>query len=130
MPKRAGFERSRRELSLGVSVGVHILLVVEQSSLESQSRGCAKTPILTVYTEVCIYSVAQKHLFVFIVCMSLFMADGPQRARLPVPPTVFQRYHLVNTCGHEGSSHLSPVLSLRISIAKKVQQSYNSSNNG
>ena len=50
MPKRAVFERSRRELSLDVSVGVHILLVVEQSNLESQSRGCAKTPILTVYT--------------------------------------------------------------------------------
>ena len=48
MPKRAIFERSRRELSLDVPVGVHILLVVEQSSLESQSRGCAKNPILTV----------------------------------------------------------------------------------
>ena len=48
MPKRAICERSRRELSLDVSVGVHILLVVEQSSLESQSRGCAKTAILTV----------------------------------------------------------------------------------
>ena len=48
MPKRAVFERSCRELSLDVSVGLHILLVVEQSSLESQSRGCAKTPILTV----------------------------------------------------------------------------------
>ena len=49
MPKRAVFERSRRELSLDVSVGVHILLVLEQSSLESQSGGCAKTPILTVF---------------------------------------------------------------------------------
>ena len=39
MPKRAVFERSRRELSLDISVGVHILLVVEQSSLGSQSRG-------------------------------------------------------------------------------------------
>ena len=48
MSKRAVFERSRRELSLDVSVGVHILLVVQQSSLESQSRECAKTPILTV----------------------------------------------------------------------------------
>ena len=48
MPKRAVFERSRRELSLDVSVGVHTLLVVEQSSLESQPRGCAKTPTLTV----------------------------------------------------------------------------------
>ena len=47
MPKRAVFGRSRRELSLDVSVGVHILLVVEQSSLESQSRGGAKTLILT-----------------------------------------------------------------------------------
>ena len=47
MPKRAVFERSRRGLSLDVSVGVHILLVLEQSSLESQSRGFAKTPILT-----------------------------------------------------------------------------------
>ena len=42
MPKRAVFERSRQELSLDVSVGVHILLIVEQSSLESKSRGCAK----------------------------------------------------------------------------------------
>ena len=47
MPKRAVGERSRIELSLDVTVGVHILLVVEQSSLENQSRGCAKTPILT-----------------------------------------------------------------------------------
>ena len=48
MPKSAVFERSRRELSSDVSVGVHILLVVEQSSLEGQSRGCAKIPIVTV----------------------------------------------------------------------------------
>ena len=46
MSIRAVFERSRREVSLDVSVGVHMFLVVEQSSLESQSRGCAKTPIL------------------------------------------------------------------------------------
>ena len=38
MPKRVVFESSQ-ELSLDISVGVHILLVVEQSSLESQSRG-------------------------------------------------------------------------------------------
>ena len=49
MPKRVVFERSRRELSLDVSVSVHILLVVEQSSPESQSRGCARTPILPVF---------------------------------------------------------------------------------
>ena len=48
MPKRAVFEPSHRELSLDISVGVHILLVVEQSSLESACRECAKTPILTV----------------------------------------------------------------------------------
>ena len=52
MPKRAVFERSRRELSLDVSIGVHVLLVVEQSGLESQSWGCAKTPILTVYRPI------------------------------------------------------------------------------
>ena len=52
MPKRAVVERSRRGLSLDVSVGVHILLVVEQSSLENQSRGCAKTPILRVYCPI------------------------------------------------------------------------------
>ena len=48
MPKRAVFERSRREVSLDVSVGVNILFVVEQSSTERQSRGCAKIPILMV----------------------------------------------------------------------------------
>ena len=48
MPKMAVYERSRRKLSFDVSVGVYMLLVVEQSSLESQSRGCAKTPILLI----------------------------------------------------------------------------------
>ena len=47
MPKKGVFG-SRRELSLDVSVGVHILLVLEQSSLESQPRGWTKTPVLTV----------------------------------------------------------------------------------
>ena len=59
MPTRAVFERSRRELSLDVSVGVHVLLVVEQSSLESQSRGCAKTPILEVFTEEVLFLVQE-----------------------------------------------------------------------
>ena len=60
MPKRADFERgSRQELSLDVSVGVHILLVAEQSSLESQSRGCAKTRYLRGYgDETCRTRVA------------------------------------------------------------------------
>ena len=48
MRKWVVFERFRQELSLDLSIGGHILLIVEQSSLESQSRGCAKTPILTV----------------------------------------------------------------------------------
>ena len=48
MPKRVVFERSRRERPLDVSVGVHILSVMEQSSLESQSRGFTKTPLVTV----------------------------------------------------------------------------------
>ena len=38
-PKRVVFERFRRELSLDVSVGVHILLVMEQSSLRKVSLG-------------------------------------------------------------------------------------------
>ena len=41
------------------------------------------------------------------------MADGPQRASLPIPPT--KRCHPV--CGNEGSSHLSPALNSRIFIA-------------
>ena len=57
MSKRAVFERSHRELSLDVLVGVHILLVVGQSSLESQSRGCAKAPILTVNVLVLIIAI-------------------------------------------------------------------------
>ena len=52
MPRRAVFKRSRQKLSLGVSIGVHIVLVVEQLSLESQPRGCPKTPILTVVSKV------------------------------------------------------------------------------
>ena len=59
MPKRAVFERSRRELSLDVSVGVHILLVVEQSSLESQSRGCANT------VNIDTYGMCYRSLFVY-----------------------------------------------------------------
>ena len=51
MPKKGRFSKDLvPELSFDVSVGVHILLAVEQSSLESQSRGCAEIPILTVYT--------------------------------------------------------------------------------
>ena len=42
--------------------------------------------------------------------------------------------HLLQHChlayGHEGSSHLSPVLALRFFIALQVQHSYNSSING
>ena len=34
MPKRAVFEISGRALSLDVSVGIHIVLVAEQSSLD------------------------------------------------------------------------------------------------
>ena len=41
MPKRVVFKRSHRELSFDVLIGAYILLVVEQSSPESLSRGCA-----------------------------------------------------------------------------------------
>ena len=65
MQKRAVFETSRREVSLDVSVGVHILLVVERSSLDSRSRGCAKIPILTVTVQFCRYIILEKNrLFV------------------------------------------------------------------
>ena len=70
MAKRAVFKKSRRELSLDVSVGVHILLVVEQSSLESQSRGCAKTPILTVFVQ------GRSH-FELPVCQCVQLALSP-----------------------------------------------------
>ena len=36
-------ESSRRDISKTARFGIGTLLVVEQSSLESQSRGCAKT---------------------------------------------------------------------------------------
>ena len=62
MPKKAVFERSLRELSLDVSVGVHIFVVVEQSSLESQSRGCAKwleaSPPARLYSILIVCSTA------------------------------------------------------------------------
>ena len=51
VPTREVFERSSRELSLDVQVEVHIVLVVEKSSLESKIKGCAKTPILTAYNK-------------------------------------------------------------------------------
>ena len=43
---------SRRYLSKTALFSIGTLLVVEQSSLESRSRGCAKTPILTVYSNL------------------------------------------------------------------------------
>ncbi|CAN0440891.1 unnamed protein product [Ascophyllum nodosum] len=46
--EKGGFRKISSELSSDVSVGVHSILVVEQSSLESQSRGCAKIPTLTI----------------------------------------------------------------------------------
>ena len=39
--------------------------------------------------------------FVCFVSISL-MADGPQRARLPIPLTATLPCHPVNACGHEG----------------------------
>ena len=48
-PTDTSTESSRRDLSKTALFGVGPLLVVEQSSLERQSRGCAKTPILRVF---------------------------------------------------------------------------------
>ena len=71
MSKRAVFERCRRELSSDLSVGVHSLLVVEQSRLESQSRGCAKTPIRGVFP--------QRHIYIELELFgpSCFFLGGP-----------------------------------------------------
>ena len=49
MPNDTSNESSRRDLSKTAFFGIGTLLVVEQSSLESQSRGCATTPILEVF---------------------------------------------------------------------------------
>ena len=73
MPKRAVFERSRQELSLDVSVGVHILLVVERSNLESQSRGCAKTPILPVLLYYLFNYVL--YCLLFMLCLVAWYGD-------------------------------------------------------
>ena len=78
MPKMAVFERSRRELSLDISVGVHILLVVEQSSLERQSGGRAKTPILKV---TCKLSARQ-----------LSKVDGTKKGSLGASRVLFQHW--------------------------------------
>ena len=42
-------ESSRRDLSKTALFGIVTLLVVEQSSLESQSRGCAETFVFLFY---------------------------------------------------------------------------------
>ena len=64
--EKGRFKRSRRELSLGVSVDVHILLTVEQSSLESQSRGCAKTPILTTSLALQSHQIVTSLLYIIL----------------------------------------------------------------
>ena len=54
MPKRVVSEIPCRELYLDVSVGVHILLVVEQSSMERQSTGvCQDSDTYGTVSGVC-----------------------------------------------------------------------------
>ena len=48
-PTDTSKESSRRDVSKTALFGICTLYVVEQSSLESKSRGCAKTPILRVF---------------------------------------------------------------------------------
>ena len=83
MPKRAVFQRSRRELSLDVSVGVHILLVVGQSSLGSQSRGCAKTPILTLcmYVELLVYKDMYQYISLLVIKSPMHKPHTPSDTR-------------------------------------------------
>ena len=54
-------------------------------------------------------------IYIFFSLISLIV-DGP--------------HHYRPACGHEGSSHLSPVHALRFFIAMQVQHSYNSPSNG
>ena len=49
--------------------------------------------------------------YTLFACIPL-TADGPQRARLPIPP-ILQRCHPVNACGHEGSYPSFPGSRLR-----------------
>ena len=55
-------------------------------------------------------------VFFFFFFVSLIIADGP--------------HHYHPTCGHKGSSHLSPVRALQFFYPMQVQHSYNSSTNG
>ena len=57
-----------------------------------------------------------QRIVVFFSPLISLVADGPHH------------YHPV--CGHEGSSHLSPVHTLQLFIAIQVQHSYKSSTNG
>ena len=54
--------------------------------------------------------------FFFSSTLISLIADGP--------------HHYHPACGHEGSSHLSPVHALQFFIAMQVPHSYNSSTNG
>ena len=53
-------DSSRRDLSKTALFDIVTLLVVEQSSLKSQSRGCAKTPILTATSWIFYVSLLRK----------------------------------------------------------------------
>ena len=92
MPKRAIFERSRRELSLDVSVGVHIIFVVEQSSLENQSRGCAKTPILTVVAPCYTGNLVSPRPPSGVFCFFAFCSFIFSRVMLSIPFSLSSSY--------------------------------------
>ena len=123
MSKRVVFERSCGELPLGVSVGVHILLVVEQSSLESQSRRCAKTPILMVYVHYCTVvrrsSSPNSTPFFFFYFLSVFNLTY-SRWTSSLPSCLWSLRIFSPLPGSR----------LTIFIAMQGRQSYNSSTNG
>ena len=69
-----------------------------------------------------LFNTINTPFFVFVIWISL-MVDGPQRAKLPIPP---MNTTTLPSClwSHEGSSHLSSVLVLRcFYIAMQVQHS-------
>ena len=64
---KGGFRKmSSRAFLRRISVGVHILLAVEQSSLESQSRGCAKTPTLTTSLALQSHQIVTSLLYIIL----------------------------------------------------------------
>ena len=60
----------------------------------------------------------------FVSCISPTYRRWASTCYLVYQSHLLQRCHPVDACGHEGSSHLFPVLAFRFFIAMQVQHSY------